>query len=220
MAKIYYIDVRIFNKEEIFEKHLGNLSEERQSKVLRYRFDKDKKLSLGAGVLLDFGLRQFGLRERDVVFDQNAYGKPIIPNGINFNLSHSGLFALAAISDTPIGADIEVIERHCLDPVQYLAPGEQRYIYSHDLAKQKEAFIRLWCLKESFSKATGLGLSLPLDAYEITIDGENITVAQDHDSNNYYFYEFTLPGHRAAICGIDSKFQSPIEICLTSKDFD
>ena len=215
MDKIYYTDVRTFNDIEVFEKHLNNLSVERRDKTLKQYFPKDRNLSLGAGVLLDFGLKQMGLREKDLVFEHNPYGKPIIKGGIHFNLAHSGIFALAAISEKPIGVDIEMIDSYITEPIQYMAPGEQRYLYSQDIAERRDSFIRLWCLKESFSKAVGLGLSLPLDAYEVLIQNEKISVIQNHDCYDYSFYEFTLPGYRAAICGIDLECRFPQEVILS-----
>lgn len=50
---------------------LCQLSNYRREKTLRYRYDKGKWLSAGAGLLLDYMLRERGLRERDI--DRRAH---------------------------------------------------------------------------------------------------------------------------------------------------
>lgn len=68
--------------------------------------------------------------------------------------------------------------------------------------ERNELFFRYWTLKESFMKATGLGMKLPLDSFSIII-GKNggISVRQNLDSNNYDFVENgAFHGYKCALC--------------------
>lgn len=61
-------------------------------------------------------------------------------------------------------------------------------------------FYRYWTLKESFMKATGLGMKLPLDAFRI-VRGSEISVVQSVDGRNYHFAEYEeIPGCKCALC--------------------
>jgi 4'-phosphopantetheinyl transferase len=97
------------------------------------------------------------------------HGRPIVlrpggslarPAELHFSLSHSGNQALIAISQTPVGADIEALP----DPsmAQRLAalmhPHEQARILSAPVDAQPTLFTRLWCRKEAYLKGMGVGL--------------------------------------------------------------
>ena len=79
------------------------VSDDRKLKISRFRFDKDKKLSCGAYLLL-----MKLLNEENVInpiFKTQKYGKAYISNyeNIHFNLSHSGKYVACAISDNKVG---------------------------------------------------------------------------------------------------------------------
>ena len=75
----------------------------------------------------------------------------------HFNLSHSGQFALCALSDAPVGADLEVIRPRRENLPAYTFKGEdyQRYLA---LGGDWPAFYTLWTEVESMIKYTGEGL--------------------------------------------------------------
>lgn len=75
----------------------------------------------------------------------------------HFNLSHSGEFALCALSDAPVGVDIEVIRPRKEGLPAYSFKGEnyERYLA---LGGDWEAFYTLWTEVESIIKYTGEGL--------------------------------------------------------------
>lgn len=81
--------------------------------------------------------------------------------GIHFSLSHTGNQALIAIAPTPVGADIEALP----DPLMVrrlaalLHPRERARILSAPEEDQCALFTRLWCRKEAYLKALGVGLA-------------------------------------------------------------
>lgn len=85
---------------------------------------------------------------------------------LEFNWSHSGEFALIALSrDLPLGVDIEQLGKRprVLEIAgRYFDPDEAEALAALDEAARKRAFIALWCAKESVLKAAGMGLSFGL----------------------------------------------------------
>lgn len=94
-----------------------------------------------------------------------AYGKPEAPS-VWFSLSHSGGYALLAVSDSDVGADLERV-RPAPERVaaRVFTPEEQRWLA--DGADYDARFFTLWTLKESLLKACGHGLTLPLREVDI-----------------------------------------------------
>jgi 4'-phosphopantetheinyl transferase len=72
-----------------------------------------------------------------------------------------------------VGVDAEASDRS-VDTLglakRFFAPGEARLLASLPTERRIDAFYRLWTLKESFIKAVGQGLSIPLDAFFFTLD--------------------------------------------------
>lgn len=202
-VKIYTINTEEVEEEAIYQNHYNELSAKRRKKIDQLRFRKDKRLSLCAGILLDRGLMKYGLREKDVEIMTGENGKPYLMNHqeIHFNLSHSENMAMAVFAASPVGCDIEFIEDVNLKLAhRFFAPSEYNFIISQEGEEQKrEAFYRLWTLKESFMKATGLGMKLPLKEVCFDLDDE-IRISQGVNDNKYWFEEYEFEGYRGAVC--------------------
>jgi 4'-phosphopantetheinyl transferase len=115
--------------------------------------------------------RELRLRPEALVFTLRDGGKPDVVNSsdLHWNLSHSGEHAVLAYAyGRDVGIDIERVRD--LD-VRQLA---ERFFTSREAAalsalsgdEQRDGFFRCWTRKESFVKALGNGLSIPLDAFE------------------------------------------------------
>ena len=137
---------------------------------------------------------------------------------IHFNLTHSGCYAAGVCGAAPVGIDIEEIGLMKVKVARrFFHEGEYRYLEQMGDGQQKqEAFFRLWVLKESFMKVTGLGMALPLNAFEIRFQGQDIEVVQELDDIRYYFKEFSLENSRMAVCSAGRPVTGwePVWICL------
>lgn len=120
-----------------------------------------------------------GLDAADMVFSKGEFGKPLLAgeaagSGITFNISHSGSFAVVAIGrDVDIGVDIEMIKpgRDFLGIVDhFFSSSESCAIRALPHAEQEAAFYTCWCRKESFIKATGCGLQMPLNGFAVSVE--------------------------------------------------
>ncbi len=154
-----------------FNRIHGSISMERIKKSSRYLHEKDKKLSVGVEILLNHTLGKIGIF--DPVFDIDNHGKPYLKyySDVHFNLSHSQSYVACAVSDTPVGVDIEYIHNIDLNLAKQFFYGKE-YDYILNNSNKNKAFFELWVLKESYMKMTGLGFRLALDEFCIEINDE------------------------------------------------
>jgi 4'-phosphopantetheinyl transferase len=102
-------------------------------------------------------------------FLYNEHGAPSLPGGPYFSLSHSKRGIAVAISDEPIGIDIEAIRPLSEGLVQKaMNPQEQAQIAA--AANPEQEFIRLWTRKEAYVKMQGTGIIS--DMHQILVDTE------------------------------------------------
>lgn len=218
MTETYYINVDIYNDDNLFNKRLSELSMFRRNKTLRYRYRKDQNLSIGVGMLLDHCLGKLGIREKHVNYVLGENGKPAFEcnddnvytlRNIRFNVSHSGNMAICSWGTDPVGVDIEQIDYKQAESIPYnmLASEEVKYLLALPEYERIDVFYRLWTLKESFVKAIGGGLSINFDSFSVLL-GASISVNQTINDNDYHFKEYTLPGYKISICSLEDDFAS------------
>jgi 4'-phosphopantetheinyl transferase len=108
-------------------------------------------------------------------FDYGPRGKPLLPGTpLSFNLSHSADRALLAVTrEARLGVDIERIRPvdHERIARRFFAPAEAARLAALPERRRAAAFFAGWTRKEAFMKAVGEGLSLPLDSFEVSLDG-------------------------------------------------
>ncbi len=161
---------------------LCRLSHYRRDKTVRYRFERGKWLSAGAGLLLDDMLMEHGLRERDMEYAEGEHGKPVFANHseLHFNLSHSGTLVACALCDAPVGVDVQQIVKLRRSLVNYtMSEAEISRLDAMESVEEQELFFtQLWTLKESYAKATGRGLTHDFPSFEVTKTGEAIPLTE------------------------------------------
>ena len=101
-------------------------------------------------------------------------GKPYFPGApqYHFNLSHSGPFALCALSNRPVGVDIQVV-RPAWSPKlvdRSCTPEERAWLAA--LGDRPEDFAALWACKESMGKESGYGLPYPPSRLSVPLPGD------------------------------------------------
>ena len=128
----------------------------RQKRIEACPLPEEQRRLLGAGMLLH---RMLGVRrEEDISF--NPWGKPALSGGGPcFSLSHSGDYALLAVSDAPLGADIQ--------QVRPVSPGLLRKLARPEELAAGMEFFTLFTRKEAMMKACGLGFALPPRSFSV-----------------------------------------------------
>ena len=216
---LYAAFVSPLSDERLFERAYFAVGETRRRRVDTLILPQDKRLSLGAALLLKKALRDYGVRRDDIAADEN--GKPFLLSGeAQFNLSHSGNFALCAVADCEVGCDAEKIRDVEPDVAKrFFTDGEYAAISAAQSPEGKrELFFRLWTLKESFIKAAGAGLSVPLRSFEIEL-GEKISARRDGEPIDCGFLEFgDVEGYRYALCTAEKDVQVSVKIFDLSEE--
>jgi 4'-phosphopantetheinyl transferase len=150
---------------------------------------------------------------RDIAFAANQYGRPVLsrPAGrpIQFNLSHTdGLVAWVFALDTDVGIDVERIcpDRFDLKLAATFFPASAyEDIKSAPESRRTALFFEYWVLMESYVKARGLGLSLPLDSLSFAFEGIDRSVVRftslEAAAPERWHFELSAPSidHRMAV---------------------
>ena len=142
-------------------------------------------------------------------------GKPYLANypDIYFNLSHSGEWAVCAISESPVGVDIQHCDEGRRDVAsRFFHREEIRYLDGLPQFRRDEGFYRLWALKESFVKATGRGLDLPLRSFWVDIRRGRPQIDCGNIEGQYKLFELDFPAdpeYRLAVCVRDLSESEP-----------
>lgn len=162
-TEVYLLDCRPLKNRELFERLFHEQDEARKEKILRCRDEGERRLSLGGGCLLRFALEDRGIEPGKLSFGPD--GAPKVEGAKAWiSLSHSGDYAMAAVSPQPVAVDVEQWE-----------PGRM-YIAEHFFTEGEKAalaaapspceeFHRIWSRKECLIKRDGLRDLRELDTF-------------------------------------------------------
>ena len=125
---------------------------------------------------------------------EGAHGKPYLREypQIQFNISHCMGLAVLAVGDCSVGIDVEYV-RPYREPLlkRVLSAAELRQMEAAGEAGREELFFRFWTLKESYVKAVGCGITVPLQDISFQIgDDEGITC----EKTGWKFRQWILAG--------------------------
>jgi 4'-phosphopantetheinyl transferase len=199
---------------------LDHISEEARSKIERFVRPEDAHRTLIANILIRALLcEKLNVTNRELIFDKNMYGKPFLVDNpsLHYNISHSGEWVVCAIDDLPIGIDVERIQTIDLGISDRFFSSVECEDLLNKASNQKLAyFYDLWTLKESYIKAEGKGLSIPLNSFAIRLEGNGIVLrVESEQSHPYYFHQYNLiPGYPISVCAMHSEFPPQIEFLI------
>jgi 4'-phosphopantetheinyl transferase len=189
------------------------------SKISSMRKRSDQLSSLIGRLLLIYSLQEQGIikGETSFLFKNDSFGKPYLENYefLHFNISHSFEWVICGVSNSRIGVDIEKIA-----PINYIELSknffeisEYKAIIALEKFKQLDYFYYLWTAKESFLKAIGSGLSMPLHTFSISEKGEiRGTGYELHENEKYKIKKYTnIKGYAISTCTLTPNFPGSIE---------
>lgn len=165
-----------------------NYFPKRYKKAQNYKFDDDKKRSYGVSVLF---YRILNICEKNLYYTEN---QKLYAENIEFNISHSGDYVVLCYDNDTVGVDIEKIGKyHSNVAKRVFTQKEQEW-----LCDDKNKFYQLWTLKESVMKATGLGLKLGANSFEVLhfFDNEPIII----NGISYYGITTKYEDYYISIC--------------------
>jgi 4'-phosphopantetheinyl transferase len=152
-------------------------------------------------------------------FAASSHGRPQIVNAhadatsLSFNISHTtGLIAIGVTRHNAVGVNVENMHSHPA-PIDiadsYFAQEECSALRARPADLQSESFYRYWTLKESYIKARGLGLSIPLDQFSFHLPQDwpdeplrfSTALPLGDDATRWRFWQLRVAGDFiAAIC--------------------
>ena len=209
MVKVYVADATVLKDEQLYRRLYTGLDVSRRAKADRFRFEKDKRLSVAAGALLQYALQMENVREPFI--DVAPNGKPYLAGEerLYFNLSHSEGMVMCAIAEKEVGCDVEkkaVLDRRLAEYVMTEYELERIYGFERD-TEQQEMFFRLWTLKESYMKATGLGIRLEPKSFGMIARKDKVKVTPPVDEREFYFKEYFVDdGYCYSCCSLSERF--------------
>ena len=202
---IYLMEDPIALTQEQYALAYGLASHQRREMVDNYRFEEDRKQSLCADLLLRYALRrEYGLMQTPYLSYEG--GKPILQGHetIHFNLSHCCRAVACAVSDRPVGVDVQDWQQNRSSLAPYLCTAEELG-YIQSASDSGVAFAQIWTAKESYGKYTGQGIAYDLASVGFVQDGA-ICPPEGLQLESFLFRDFAL-----TYCGERKEF-----ICTVS----
>ena len=143
------------------------------------------KKSIGAELLLNYAVN--GDIKKTVEWDTENGGKLYLTQNrdLYVNLSHSGEYAVCAVHNKDVGIDIQHLRECDMNLAKRFFTAEETE-YINCSADKNNAFFEVWTKKESFVKAIGTGLTIPLDSFSVLSDTTR------YDGKTYCFKEYSV----------------------------
>lgn len=190
-----------------------------QIKIGRFRKFEDQLRTLYGELLIRiYAADRWNLSSTEVVRKVNAYGKPSFVEHpmYHYNITHSGHWVVGAFDNYPIGIDVETIA-----PIEssiayhFFAKSEVEMLSLQNEKNRQTLFYHLWTLKESYIKAEGLGISIPLNsfAFDISEHKEIQLYLSNKIISKWHFKQYNIdPDYALSVCGNHTYFPTQIEI--------
>lgn len=200
MLKLYWADA---DRTEPIDPAL--FSEYRRKKLEALRLEGPRRASACAErLLMEAMRREEPERSFPLQIEADAMGKPRLSDGGPcFNLSHTGHYAACAISGEALGLDIQTLSQGSEALIRrFFTEGERELIRT--AGERDAAFTRLWCRKESFLKAIGLGLRLELRSFDVS----SLTAPVPYHGTAYAFREARVADLFFCVCAPEKLLSS------------
>jgi 4'-phosphopantetheinyl transferase len=207
------------------------MTAEERARHDRYVFERDRLQFLATRAVVRTVLSSYAdVRAEDWRFGEGSHGRPHIhaPATIpilHFNLSNTPGLVVCAVSTAhaEVGVDAESLERPGATVSiadDYFSPAEVRALRAVPAARQRQRFFAYWTLKESYIKAKGLGLAIPLDQFSFAIaESDHIHVTFDQrlrdDASLWRFALFDAPPRHVVAVGVKTG-GGPLSVRATS----
>lgn len=184
---------------------VGLLDPAERERLDRFRRAADRARYLAAHALGRLVLAEAtGTAPAELAFDRTCrcgaqHGKPTLPGGPQFSLTHAGDLVGLAVHDDPVGVDVEQVR-----PLTDLAAMAEHVCSPAEAVADADAFFTLWTRKEALLKATGDGLSTPMSSITLGPAGVAGWTGGGAPEGPVWLHDLDppAPGYRAAVAGL------------------
>ncbi|HET9111193.1 MAG TPA: 4'-phosphopantetheinyl transferase superfamily protein [Ktedonobacterales bacterium] len=155
----------------------GLLSDDERRRADAFaRPDDRQRFTLTHGLLRRLLGEYLEVSPAELRFRTEAHGKPWLASPSSpmaFNVSHADACVLIAVArGREVGVDIERVGGQSADHLSaadFFSTEERASLAALPADERLEAFYRCWTRKEAYLKATGAGLTTPLDAFTVPL---------------------------------------------------
>lgn len=217
MIEIYSFKIDGEIDSRVFAYLMKQLDENKQAAIKRYLRREDSQRALVSEALARLVIMDsLKISNSEIRFGKNEFGKPFLLEhpGFHFNVSHSGEWVVCAVDDEDIGIDVEEI--CCIDikiADRFFSRQEVADINSRQEAERLPYFYDIWTLKESYIKAWGKGLSVPLDSFSLSRGGNGeILLTTCNSFNKCFFRQYDIDsGYKMSVCALKNQFPDNVK---------
>lgn len=158
----------------------SQLSHDELHRASRFHFDRDRERYVRSHVALRTILSEYaGDPGSHLAFEAGPFGKPALASvgsasrKLEFNLSHSGDWALIAVAAQSVGVDVERWDAavECLELAEHYFSHAERLALRSLVTGEAltRGFFQAWSRKEAYLKATGMGISDGLHHFDVSL---------------------------------------------------
>ncbi|CAH8282157.1 4'-phosphopantetheinyl transferase [Mariniflexile fucanivorans] len=170
-VKFYKIELSNFQK--LAPSLMPFLSHSESNRANRFHFVKDKNTFVICRTVLKFLLaEQTGLDIHNIFIESDSNKKPFLPShpSVHFNISHATDYAIIAIAKSPVGVDIEYVNKEFNFEDILPTVFNKSEIDEVNTSGGHVTFYKLWTRKEAIVKAIGVGIDDNISEI-ISLDG-------------------------------------------------
>lgn len=168
----------LLGNDELLATYSTLLTSTETAKQQRYKFAKDRHDALITRAFIRDLLSYYAdVAPQDWQFEKGNKDKPEVincPLPPRFNISHTKNLIICAVTlEDDIGCDVENTGRNnnvLAIAERYFSSKEIDELFALPEAQQRNRFFDYWTLKESYIKAWGLGLAIPLADFSFKIN--------------------------------------------------
>lgn len=216
MVDVFGININ----ESIYKKNLNYIirfiSSSKAEKIMKFYDIRDSYRGALGEIIARYAIcYRNGLKNQNIEFSISKDGKPnlIFPKKNFFNISHSGDWVICAISNNIVGVDVEMVRKPNLKIAKrFFSASEYEFLLGNSSKKEQEKlFYKIWTLKESYVKADGRGLVIPLNSFSINLNRDIISIYTENNLKNCFFKTFEVDDkYTAAVCSVEESINSNI----------
>lgn len=201
LPQLWLLDLRSLLHDERWRALLPELPPERQARALSCRRKEDAARLTGAGFLLQQALLSLNIPVSEQIFRKNDWGKPYLAShAVEFSLTHASYYAACALDASSVGVDLEAPRITLAVAKRYFHPQEIAFLETLSEPEQPDALLRLWTIKEAYTKQLGRGLHIPLDSFYADLHESEANLYQDSRPIPVRLHEYPLNGLRLCLC--------------------
>jgi 4'-phosphopantetheinyl transferase len=193
------------------------LSDDERRQESRFHFRSDRQRYLITRALVRIVLSKYvPIPPTQWRFKTNAYGRPHVATVLkevdppSFSISHAHRIVVVGVAARyALGVDVEHLRSQHISvhiAEDHFAPAEIQALAVLPPDQTTYRFLEYWTLKESYIKACGLGLSIPLDKFLFSFPSDRVVEIEiDRELNDksarWQLWQFQpTPEYLVAIC--------------------